>query len=109
MIKWRFWQREVHSRHNDRPIEIKDDWVIVSTDGWTEVNACHCGHICRYVTYIGDVCPGCGHKDKWSKIVIRYTNEYSLSRHLAYKPCGEHFERNFRHEVWDESKCGVKS
>lgn len=104
--------------------EILDDWRECKGE-WNEVELCHCGqkrHI--YYNYTAtsftyDVCPKCGHRDKWSKRVVRDVREESDSRwnyaNWLRKQTGHstqidpsQFRRNETIEDWTPDHCPVR-
>lgn len=56
-----------------------DDWKAMS-NSWRQVNTCQCGHYTKADTSmpVGNVCPKCGHTDKWETAIIREEWEYSF-------------------------------
>ena len=64
-----------------------DDWEK-KHDEWRQIKMCHCGYQMP-VLYgvslapVGNVCPKCGHTDKWQTKVVRYEWEYSFKKFKA--------------------------
>ena len=106
--------------------EILDDWRECKGE-WHEKELCHCGQS-RTTYYPGnmggyhltyDVCPKCGHRDKWSKRVVRNVWEESGSRRdretwernrlpLYRSPDTTKFRRNETTEDWTPDHCPIK-
>lgn len=107
------------------PPEV-DDWVE-KTSNWGEREVCHCGQsrrdwraiptgLASFVSqsYTYDVCPKCGHKDKWEKFVCRDVWEESPARQAYWEDryksgsMWKDWHRNERVERWTPEHCPVK-
>ena len=102
-----------------------DDWVS-EHGGWHQIKVCHCGHKLVTDNTIsvmppGNVCPMCGHTDKWQTKVVRYEWEYSCKKFKAITEYRRSFytcdydyvfvnaqaSRNKRLVEWTEDYCKV--
>lgn len=108
------------------PPEV-DDWVEIKSN-WCEREVCHCRQARKHTVYCGfsftgpaaarvttyDVCPKCGHKDKWEKFVCRDVWEESPARQAYWGGLGRaglkwsEWHRNERVERWTPEHCEVK-
>lgn len=112
---WNPFRRKTnHEPAMPEPEMPPDDWKP-GHDQWREICICHCGHT-REPNTESNVCPICGHKDKWRKVVARLTYEFSSSRnwrygHLFHYDTPKRFRpdhRNVKWEEWTPEHCEVK-
>ena len=129
-MKWP-WSKQSKNINPDTQQEILesgseptvDDWEE-SCGEWSKRIECHCGQ--RKVVPMGgsvwsagfrqeyDVCPKCGHEDKWETFIGKTVCEYSPARHTYWvDKCHEYtrldkYQRNEHTVRWTPEDCPVK-
>jgi hypothetical protein len=76
-LKKLFGAKQVKTERVSPDTTEYDDWKV-EYGPWRKKTVCHCGHIKgSWPSEGGNVCPECGHEDKWDKRIVRDEYEYS--------------------------------
>ena len=94
-----------------------DDWEQ-KHDEWRQIKVCHCGYMVPIrggisIMPSGNVCPECGHTDKWAVGVYRFEYEHSKAMEKALRAYwgryafGFEATRNKKLVKWTEDHCKI--
>jgi hypothetical protein len=97
----RAWRKRKRKK-SEMPMD--DDWTP-QVGLWYVLWVCHCNKCAKPAyPHDDDVCPVCGHRDKWQECVVRKEWMHSIHRQVEGMP----YEKDLRFVRWTEADCPVK-